>query len=233
MKRISFTGDLLCKAPEIRYASKDGRELDFDDCFKEVKTLFSKSDLVVGNLETPVAGVTLNYSNATSVFNSPIEFLQSVIKSGITCFTLANNHVMDRGLRGLSETIKNLTKLSLSGERNYVGAQMDTTIPRTFTKTIGETSLSLMSFTYGLNSEWLNSDNFYGLEDNINYFMQPKTMPIVFHEDKLNISSRVKNRLKLFAPPPFYILKRKKIGRTAVHALIYRKLRMKDCLTEC
>lgn len=48
---------------------------NFLEIFSDIKEYLSESDYVVGNLETPIAGSDLGYSNKKVNFNTPEEFL--------------------------------------------------------------------------------------------------------------------------------------------------------------
>ena len=110
--KISFTGDIMIEHTRLKsFFIKN--EYDFKPLFYNCKSMFEESDYVVGNLETPVAGERLGYSYKDYNFNTPESILKAIKSCGIDMVTTANNHVLDRGIEGIDETIKNIEKVGL------------------------------------------------------------------------------------------------------------------------
>lgn len=101
--KISFTGDIMA---EKTWMDKNPELTDFSKTFEPVYNLFDDSDLVVGNLETVLAGRNEGYTDHIYSFNSPDSLVEELKKMGIDVVTLANNHILDRGSHGLERTIK-------------------------------------------------------------------------------------------------------------------------------
>lgn len=101
--KISFTGDIMA---EKTWMNKNPELTDFSKTFEPVYNLFDDSDLVVGNLETVLAGRNEGYTDHIYSFNSPDSLVEELKKIGIDVVTLANNHILDRGSHGLERTIK-------------------------------------------------------------------------------------------------------------------------------
>lgn len=108
MKKISFLGDIMCEKPFLKAAIK--RNNDFYSAFASLQDLLSESDFVVGNLETPIAGKELGYTKDLYAFNTPSEFLDGLKKLKIDLYITANNHCLDRGIKGLENTLEELDK---------------------------------------------------------------------------------------------------------------------------
>lgn len=70
--------------------------------------IFEKSDIVFCNLETAVTDSTLIRENKKYVFKTGIDVLDVFPKKFI--YSIANNHILDYGSVGLSDTIENLNK---------------------------------------------------------------------------------------------------------------------------
>ena len=76
---------------------------------KKVKPVFSKDDITIVNFEG-----TLTESSARAVkkftFKGPAKHVKILKKGSVEVVTLANNHSLDFGSRGLSDTMKTLKK---------------------------------------------------------------------------------------------------------------------------
>ena len=83
---------------------------NFSASFKYVKDIFSKADLVIGNLETTVSpssplAMQLHTLEGRPYLNAPSAFLEALKYAGFDLLTMANNHNCDAGVRGIVETL--------------------------------------------------------------------------------------------------------------------------------
>lgn len=153
MYKLSFTGDLMALLPENRVAF-DGTKFDYTPVFSKISPVLKESDYVVGNLETPIGNEELGWTCEPTIFNTPKEFAYAAVEAGFTCFSLSNNHCLDRGIIGLEQTIVNLRNIgvdTLGVYNNIESAQ------KPLIKKIGNKKIAFLSFTYGTNSEWRNN----------------------------------------------------------------------------
>ena len=146
MITLSFTGDLLAYHSLISN-SKDGGKYDFSDVFCHTHSLFSKSSYVIGNLETPIAGCEFGYTRMDMLFNAPVEFALAAKNAGFDMMTTANNHCVDRGMAGVNETLKNLSKIGL----DHTGITNSINDKNYIVKCIGDVKIAFISYTYGTN----------------------------------------------------------------------------------
>lgn len=189
--RLSFTGDILVEQEQLDAL----KEIDYSTIFSPSKDAFCNSDIIIGNLETPIAGEDMGFTNHPWIFNTPVQLLAALKDFGFKILTTANNHCLDRGLEGLKRTINNLDKYGLlhtgtrvsTDDKNYCEIQAD------FGK------IALMSYTYGtnasLNNHYLNKSQ----EKLVNLFQtQEKRYSKGY---RYNIPLRVFNKLKrVFSP---------------------------------
>ena len=76
---------------------------DFSFCYSRVKPIVEKADIATINQETIVAK---SFSPAGyPMFNSPQELGEEVRKTGFDVVNLANNHMLDKGEKGLMEAM--------------------------------------------------------------------------------------------------------------------------------
>lgn len=114
---LHFGGDVMFSGKVGEKLAKAG----YDYPYQYVKGLFSSDDLTVVNLETPVTDSNTIAADKTYAFKSSPEALPHMAQAGIDAVNLANNHILDQGITGLTDTI---TQLDQSGIA-YVGAGKD------------------------------------------------------------------------------------------------------------
>ncbi|MCR4441087.1 MAG: CapA family protein [Peptococcaceae bacterium] len=110
---ITATGDIMMHNTQIKagYRPADG-SYDFSSFFEYVSPLLRASDLVIGNLETPLAGKKAGYSGFPR-FNSPEALAENLKRTGFHVVTTANNHCLDKGDSGLASTLDFLDREGL------------------------------------------------------------------------------------------------------------------------
>ncbi|WP_233443850.1 CapA family protein [Halalkalibacterium halodurans] len=115
---LAATGDVLLHERLYRKAKiKDGSGYNFDELLKDAEPLFEKGDLKIVNQESIIAGEELGLSDFPH-FNSPVEIGYKLKELGVDIANLANNHVLDKGEKGILKSIENWEKIGIP----YVGA---------------------------------------------------------------------------------------------------------------
>lgn len=117
-----------------------------DHPFRNMPLPLSENAVMIANLETVVSDRTLHgipLKNDRIV--SPSACLNSLKKAGISCVSLANNHVYDYGREGLSDTLQHLA----SNDIRYFGAGMNRAEAfRAITLQAGAVRVGLISRTF-------------------------------------------------------------------------------------
>ncbi len=149
MVKISFVGDMMCLKAQNEASMKRSNRLEFYTQFADVKFLFKDSDYIVGNLETPICP-SLPLSIHDIRFNSSIEYLKAIKDLGVGFVSLANNHVLDQGITGLTETISCIESLGLDYSGAYKSVEDS---DKVFVKEIGGLRFAILCFTFGTNSQ--------------------------------------------------------------------------------
>ena len=151
--KISAVGDILMWRPQIQSGKISENEYSFDYMFNEVKPLLKESDIVMGNLETNLAGRELNYQfinpkTRWPVFNCPDELSQALKNSGFNVLTTANNHCLDKGIDGMKRTLDILDKVGF----NHTGTfhSLDDSKKKLIMDVKG-IRVGILSYTYGTN----------------------------------------------------------------------------------
>ncbi|MDD2627278.1 MAG: CapA family protein [Clostridia bacterium] len=180
--KISAGGDLLIHDTVFKSVKSNDGTYNFDPVFEKIKYVFEESDLSMINLEVPVAGNMFPPSNYPN-FNSPVELLDGVKNMGVEVVSTANNHALDKGLKGLQETIKNAE----SKELKVVGTYLtDDTKPLIIEK--NNIKVGIASYTYGTNGIPIPKSAPYcvniidkdAMLEDINYMKEQKTDFIIF-----------------------------------------------------
>ena len=148
MKKITFLGDIMCELPFLRAAARN--EDGFIPAFADLQDLLVESDFVVANLETPVAGEELGYTKDLYAFNTPSIFLDALKNLKIDLYLTANNHCLDRGIKGLTNTLDELDKRGMLHTGTFRSQEEQSTI---FTQDFDGTICSFLSYNAYVNED--------------------------------------------------------------------------------
>lgn len=141
---IVFAGDLMLHQLQLNAAfDKKSNTYNFDPCFRIIKPYISGADLAIVNLETTLAGKPYT---GYPYFSSPQSILSSAGKAGFNVFQIANNHIADRGVQGLKQTVKTIPQGKFVG--SYADKQQrDSLYPLIIEKK--GIKIALLNCTYG------------------------------------------------------------------------------------
>ena len=89
---------------------------NFNSIFLPIKSYTSKSDITIGSIETSFTD-TSDYSGTTK-YNSPKELAASLKNIGISVLNTSNNHSLDYGIQGLTDTKDTLLSNGINSVRN-------------------------------------------------------------------------------------------------------------------
>lgn len=138
----------MCEKSQIQaYSEGDGYK--FDAMIDSVRPLFEEGKTVVGNLETPLyhEGVD-NRPAAKWTFNTPKEFAVSLKAAGVDIVSTANNHCLDQGIEGLTDSIKILEDIGLL----HTGTNLFQEDKRYQIYEEDNIKIAIISYTYGTNA---------------------------------------------------------------------------------
>ena len=115
LARVSFAvaGDVIPHEAVRAAALADGEGVQgWTALFSDVTDIFQSADFGFVNMETPVAP---NHSRGSKpfMFDAPLALPQALKASGIKIVSFANNHVMDQGWPGFTETREHLRETGL------------------------------------------------------------------------------------------------------------------------
>lgn len=144
---IVFGGDVMQHMPQVAAARRDS-VYDYTETFRHLKPFFDTVDMVVVNLETTLS--TSGPYSGYPIFSSPQALAQGLKDCGVDVVMLANNHMADKGLRGVTATMSALDKAGLRHTGFFadsVGYRSDNPL---ILNAKGVT-LALLNYTYGHN----------------------------------------------------------------------------------
>lgn len=152
-KRISFlaAGDNVihpCIYIDARNrATESTREYNFKPMYQNVADFIASFDIAFINQETLMGGKDIGYSGYPT-FNSPQDLGLDLMDIGFDIINIANNHMCDKGVRGLSGTLdfwENQPVTLIGGYRNredYDNIRYHE---------VDGVKIALLSYTYGTN----------------------------------------------------------------------------------
>jgi poly-gamma-glutamate capsule biosynthesis protein CapA/YwtB (metallophosphatase superfamily) len=113
---LALVGDLLPAANVLELMKKNG----YDYPFRAAKPLLEAADIAAGNLETPITTRGTPAGDKQYVFRGNPEAISAIKDAGFDYLSLANNHTLDYGWQGLSDTMDFLddAKLQHAGSGN-------------------------------------------------------------------------------------------------------------------
>ncbi len=148
---IVFLGDMMMHSGQIANARTGEDSFDFSLCFPKVESLIKAADIAVANMEFTLAGSP--YTGYPS-FSAPDSYAEAIAESGVDIFLAANNHILDKGRRGLERTLGVYSKMEVERGVSYTGAALSESddslrFPlRVVSKGI---RVAFVNFTYGTN----------------------------------------------------------------------------------
>lgn len=106
---LFMVGDALIHSAIYEDAQTSDGSYDFKPMLRYIKPISSQYDLVYYNQETILGGEDLGYSNYP-LFNSPDEVGDAFVDAGFNLVSLATNHTMDKGERGVLHSVNYWSK---------------------------------------------------------------------------------------------------------------------------
>lgn len=99
------TGDGLIHSVIYRSYDKGNGNYDFTDALKYVKDIVKKYDIAYYNQETPTGDSSIPYSGYP-MFYTPSAYVDAMRGAGFNTVSLASNHSLDKGEKGILNTVK-------------------------------------------------------------------------------------------------------------------------------
>ena len=161
---IVAAGDNLVQTAVYREASyhADDGGYNFLPLYENVRDIIQGGDISILNQETIITNGDYEISGANLNFNSPMELGHDMIELGFDVFTIANNHILDRGTDGIRSTLDYWDERCAENDIVVCGAyrdEADMQNIRTMTK--NDVEFAFLSFTEHLNGYYIPDDSPY------------------------------------------------------------------------
>ena len=144
---IAATGDLLIHSPIVRRARRaDG--WDFTPMFQQVAPILRAADLAVCHVETPMSPDNQNLSTFP-LFSVPNQLADAIAYAGYDTCSLASNHSLDSGMRGVVGTIDALDRVGVAHTGVARSPEQRATLNLL---DVNGATVAHLSYTYGLNT---------------------------------------------------------------------------------
>lgn len=144
---LLFAGDAMQHASQRDAAKCADGAYDFSQCFSDISDMVGNADYAVINLETPVG--TSPYSGYPC-FSAPASYSQALKEAGFDMCLTSNNHTLDRGAKGLRNTIATLDSQDIPHIGTYGSDSLrDVALPCIVN--INGISIAFLNYTYGTN----------------------------------------------------------------------------------
>jgi poly-gamma-glutamate capsule biosynthesis protein CapA/YwtB (metallophosphatase superfamily) len=130
-----------------KYGAKSGAAYDFRPMLAPVQDALTRADLAVCHLETPLSPDDRHITGYPT-FNTPHELAAAIGAAGYDSCSVASNHAMDQGPRGVAATLAALDHVGV-GHSGTARSAAEATRPEIHLA--GGGRVALLAFTYGLN----------------------------------------------------------------------------------
>ena len=150
---IFIMGDVMMHSDQITNArTKDGR-YDFSTYFSCLKDRIESADVAIANMEFTLAGKPYT---GYPCFSAPDGYEDYVASCGVDIFLTANNHILDKGRKGLVRTLERYSVMEEEGKVKHTGSssdQEDDLARFPLMVVVRGVRVALVNFTYGTNVE--------------------------------------------------------------------------------
>lgn len=144
---LVFAGDAMQHQRQIDAALRPDKSLDYSDYFTDLKPYISGADYAVVNLETPLGGAP--YSGYPT-FCAHDNYLRALTDAGFDLMLSANNHILDRGWKGLERTVGVFERAGVPWVGVYRNAeQRAERVP--LIRSVNGFRIAFLNYTYGTN----------------------------------------------------------------------------------
>lgn len=152
--RLLFAGDAMQHQSQIN-AARTNNGYNYSSYFKHIKEYIDSADIAVVNLEVTLAGKP--YTGYPS-FSAPEDFAEELKHVGFDVFLTANNHILDKGGKGLLRTLAQLDSMRVKHLGSYADInQKNLRYPMMLIK--NGIRIAMLNYTYDTNGRKAQAPN--------------------------------------------------------------------------
>jgi len=150
---ILFMGDVMQHRQQLHSALIPGTDstlsssYDYSSYFAHVQHFIDEADFTLANMEFCLGGPP--YTGYPS-FSAPEALAEEAAEAGIDLFLCANNHICDKGRRGLVSSLEKYEKIGVPVTGVYRDS-LDEQKHNPYIAEIGGVRVAFINFTYGTN----------------------------------------------------------------------------------
>lgn len=144
---LTAAGDCLMHNTQITAGAQADGTYNFDTYFAEVEDLLQAGDYTSVCFEAAMAGPETGYTGYP-VFNSPDEIAHTFKNSGFDLVVTANNHILDRGIKGALRTMQVYKDVGLDTIGTYMTEEDSKTM---LIKDIRGVKVGYLAYSYSTN----------------------------------------------------------------------------------
>ena len=150
---ILFLGDIMQHDAQLRSAHIYGTDTllsssyDYSSYFRHIRKMTDAADFTVANMEFCLGGPP--YTGYPS-FSAPESLAEEAAESGVSLFLCANNHICDRGRRGLLSSLEKYEAIGVPFTGIYRDS-MDEAAANPYIADISGIRVAFINITYGTN----------------------------------------------------------------------------------
>jgi len=149
---LLFSGDVIVHVAVADSARTGPGTYDFNPMFGQLAPVIKAADLAICHLETPLDPDS-RAPRGFPRFSSPAEIAAALADAGFDGCSTASNHVLDRGVSGVAETLDILDGAGLQ----HTGSARRPQDRGGVIYLVGDLKMGHVSYSYGV-SGWLRSD---------------------------------------------------------------------------
>lgn len=146
---IIIGGDFMMHRAQIENAELEDGTYSFDGSLTHITRILQKADIAIGNMEFTLGGKP--YSGYPA-FSAPETYPEYIAKCGIDIFLLANNHILDKGLKGAEKTLGQYRKMEDIRFTGCAGNENEYNQTNPLYLRLSGIKTAFINFTYGTNA---------------------------------------------------------------------------------
>ncbi|MGI5846448.1 MAG: CapA family protein [Candidatus Cryptobacteroides sp.] len=148
---LVFLGDIMMHQDQIDHARQADGTYNFQTYFKNLEKYLQEADVAVANMEFTLAGKP--YTGYPS-FSAPDNYPDEAADAGVNIFLTANNHILDKGKKGIERTLDLYSRMERDRRVKFTGSARDAredSLRNPLIIAAKGVRIALLNFTYGTN----------------------------------------------------------------------------------